>query len=130
MPKAKPKPPPKKKAKRPTRVPPKPTKRYAKPIPKKARDTMPTQADEANDVQTMKERRAQLLKQAEDNEAANDEAYEKQVDANMQFAAKMEKANDPDERDKADAAAQKAQQQAKPKSSPTTADFKQGQAAG
>jgi hypothetical protein len=143
MPKAKPKPPPKKKKapppRRPTRVPaPKkipPKKVHAEPI-QKARDIMtgePTKKSAdvktADEPMSMKERRAQLLQQAEDNEAANDEAYEKQVDANLQFAAKMEKANDPEERDKADAAAAK---KANPKyiASPTSPDFKQGQAAG
>jgi hypothetical protein len=142
MPKTKPKPPKKKKKtppRRPTRVAPKkitpPKKIHAKPI-QKARDTMTAETTKksadvktADEPMSMKERREQLLQQAEDNEAANDEAYEEQVAANKDFAAKMEKASDPKEQEQADAAAGKA---AKPKyvASPTTPDFKQGQAAG
>jgi hypothetical protein len=86
----------------------------------------------ADEPMSIKDRRAELIAQAEDNEAANDEAYDKQVEANKDFAAKMEKANDPEERDKADAAAADAAKKASPKyiASPTTPDFKQGQAAG
>jgi hypothetical protein len=153
MPKTKPKPPKKKKAppplpRRPIHVPPpKPKKRMREAAPavppkpiKKASQAMTeptTKAHKAPDAKTadepisIKDRRAELLQQAEENEAANDEAYEAQVEANKDFAARMEKANDPDERDKADAAAAKAAG-AKPKytPSPTTPDFKQGQAAG
>jgi hypothetical protein len=150
MPKTKPKPPPKKKKKaappprRPIRVvpPPKPKKRqrqavHAEPT-SKVRDTMTAEpAKKTADVKTtdepmsMKERRAELLQQAEDNEAANDEAYEKQVEANKDFAAKMEKASDPAAQEQADAAAAKTAG-AKPKytPSPTTPDFKAGQASG
>jgi hypothetical protein len=102
---------------------------------KKARPAMPPakkpDVKTADEPMSIKDRRAELIAQAEDNEAANDEAYDKQVEANRDFAAKMEKANDPEERDKADAAAAKAAE-AKPKyaPSPTTPDFKQGQAAG
>jgi hypothetical protein len=100
---------------------------------KKARPIM-APAKKPTDVKTdepmsLKDRRAELIAQAEDNQAANDEAYDKQVEANKEFAANMEKAKDPEEAEKADAAAAK---KATPKytPSPTTPDFKQGQAAG
>jgi hypothetical protein len=102
-----------------------------------------------------RDRRAYLLDQAEKNEAANDELNAIQVEQikrvqlgqniiqdpdeqreeSMETAINALKQHDPDERKKQAEAAQKQQEKgasANPRytQSPTTADFKQGQAAG
>jgi hypothetical protein len=99
----------------------------------------------------MRDRRAYLIDQAEKNEAANDELNAIQVDQNkrvqlaqnilqdpdemressMETAINALKQHDPDERKKnAEAAQKNAEKNPKYTGSPTTADFKQGQAAG
>jgi hypothetical protein len=107
---------------------PKPTKKARPAMTAAAKANDGAKADDAEPI-GLKERRDALIAQAEEKEAAHDEAYDKLVAENKEFAARMEKAQDPEERDKADAAAAK---KANPKyiQSPTTADFKQGQAAG